>query len=117
EAIKDRRLDVNALMVLAAAGAVALGHPMEAAVLLFLFSLSSTLEEFAMSRTRSAIEGLIKLRPDKAVLVTAEGDRQVPVAEVVRGDTVRVLPYEVVPLDGTVVSGTSSVNQAAMTGE
>src|SRR5690349_8803828 len=117
QAIKDRTLDVNVLMLLAAAGAVALGHPVEAAVLLFLFSLSSTLEEYAMARTQSAIEGLIRLRPDQAVLVTPEGDSNVPVADVKKGDQVRVKPYELVPLDGTVLSGTSSVDQAAMTGE
>ncbi|MBL8039865.1 MAG: hypothetical protein JNM04_00820 [Chthonomonas sp.] len=59
ESLAERSIDVNFLMVFAAAGAVALGAPMDAAALLFLFSLSSTLEEFAMARTKSAIEGLI----------------------------------------------------------
>ncbi len=116
-AIKSKSLDVNVLMLLAAMGAVALGHQIEAAVLLFLFSLSSTLEEYAMARTRSAIEGLIKLRPDQAILVTQEGDSEVPVKDVRKGDRVRVKPFELVPLDGTVIEGSSSVNQAAMTGE
>lgn len=117
EAIRERRLDVNILMLLAGAGAVALGHPIEAAVLLFLFSLSSTLEEFAMARTKSAIEGLVKLRPSNALVVEEGGDKTIPVEEVVPGQTVRVLPFEQIPLDGVVVSGSSEVNQAAMTGE
>lgn len=117
EAVKHRQLDVNVLMLLAGAGAVALGHPTEAAVLLFLFSLSSTLEEFAMARTKSAIEGLVKLRPSTAIVVEEGGDRTVPVEQVVPGQIVRVLPFEQIPLDGVVVSGSSEVNQAAMTGE
>jgi Zn2+/Cd2+-exporting ATPase len=70
-----------------------------------------------MARTKSAIEGLIRLRPDQAILVTPDGDKTVPVSDVQKGDDVRILPFEVVPLDGTVVSGDSNVNQAAMTGE
>lgn len=117
EAVKDRRLDVNLLMLLAGAGAVALGHTVEAAVLLFLFSLSSTLEEFAMSRTRSAIEGLIKLRPETATLIRDGEDVETPVAAIQPGDTIRVRPFDAVPLDGFVLSGEPSINQAAMTGE
>lgn len=117
DSLRRKTLDVNVLMIVAAAGAVALGHTVEAAVLLFLFSLSSTLEEFAMARTRSAIEGLIKLRPDQAILITEAGDVSVPVQDVKVGDHVRIKPYEIVPLDGRVVSGSSSINQAAMTGE
>ncbi|MBX3117727.1 MAG: heavy metal translocating P-type ATPase [Fimbriimonadaceae bacterium] len=117
EAIRERSLDVNFLMVFAAAGAVALGHPTEAAVLLFLFSLSSTLEAFAMSRTKSAIEGLIKLRPDTALRITASGDEKTPVEEIEVGDMIRVVAFELVPLDGVVESGESSINQSAMTGE
>jgi Zn2+/Cd2+-exporting ATPase len=108
-ALRDRRVDVNFLMALAAAAAVALGHPEEAAVLLFLFSLSSTLEEYAMARTRSAIEGLVKLRPATATRIGPAG------LEV--GDQVRVSPFQQFPADGTVVSGESAADQAAMTGE
>ncbi len=117
EALQERNLDVNFLMVFAAIGAVALGHPSEAAVLLFLFSLSSTLEAFAMSKTKSAIEGLIKLRPDKAIKVTESGDASIHVNEIEVGDRIRVLPFEHIPLDGMLESGESSVNQSAMTGE
>lgn len=117
ESIKDRSLDVNFLMVLAAAGAVAVGHADDAAGLLFLFSLSSTLESMAMSKTRSAIEGLIRLRPDEALLTTPDGDRRVPVEALRIGDEVRVPPFEAIPADGTVLSGRSSVDESAMTGE
>jgi Cd2+/Zn2+-exporting ATPase len=117
ESIRERSIDVNVLMLLAAVGAVLLDEERDAAALLFLFSLSSTLESLAMAKTRNAIEGLIRLRPDRAVLVTAEGDTVVPVERLKVGDRVRVIPYENVPADGTVVSGESEVNQAAMTGE
>lgn len=115
--LRDRSLDVNFLMVFAAAGAVGVGRPLEAAVLLFLFSLSSTLEAFAMSRTKSAIEGLIRLRPDKALVLVGGTQKSVKLAEVRAGDLVRVLPFEQVPLDGKVELGTTNLNQAAMTGE
>lgn len=115
--LAERSIDVNFLMVFAAAGAVVVGHVLEAAVLLFLFSLSGSLESFAMARTQSAIEGLIQLRPESALLVSEEGDRRVPIAELKVGDVVRVPPFDTMPVDGDVVSGTSFVNQSAMTGE
>ncbi len=115
--VRDREIDVNVLMVLAAVGSVAIGRPVEAAVLLFLFALSGTLEEYAMARTRNAIEGLIKLRPDNAIVVTPEGDKTVPVSEVRVGDIVRVRPFEAVAIDGHVVQGETAIDQSAMTGE
>lgn len=118
ESLRDRSLDVNFLMVFAAAGAVAVGHPSEAAVLLFLFSLSSTLESLTLARTKNAIEGLIKLRPETAIRVLENGtDETVKVEMLQVGDHVRVPPYQHVPADGIVVSGTTSIDQSAMTGE
>jgi Cd2+/Zn2+-exporting ATPase len=117
DSLSAREVDVNLLMVLAAAGAVAVGAPRDAAALLFLFSLSSTLEALAMARTKSAIEGLVKLRPDEAILIESSGDRKVRVEELRKGSLIRVLPFEHIPADGIVAEGSSSVNQAAMTGE
>lgn len=117
ESIKARELDVNLLMVAAAIGAIALGHPAEAAVLLFLFSLSSTLEALALGRTKSAIADLVRLRPETAILVGPHGDVVTPVIQLKPGDRIRVLPFEQIPTDGRVLEGQSQVNQAAMTGE
>lgn len=117
ESVKRRELDVNFLMVFAAVGAILVNRPAEAAGLLFLFSLSSTLESFAMSRTKSAIENLFKLRPDQALRVTDKGEERVPVEELQVGDTVIVPAFEQIPSDGEVLVGAGSVNQAAMTGE
>ncbi len=115
--VKQRSLDVNFLMVFAAAGSVILGHALEAAVLLFLFSLSSTMESFAMAKTRNAIEGLIKLRPDSATLVSSDGDRTVPVEVLKIGDQIRVLPYDNIPADAKIITGSTTIDQSAMTGE
>jgi Zn2+/Cd2+-exporting ATPase len=117
QSLRERQLDVNFLMVLAAAGAIAVGHPLDAAGLLFLFSLSNTLETYALAKTRSAIEGLVKLRPSEAVVVRDSGDARVRVEEVQVGDLVRLTPFEQVPVDGEVLQGESFVDQSAMTGE
>jgi Zn2+/Cd2+-exporting ATPase len=126
--IKRRELDVNMLMVVAAIGAIVVdflhvpNHPIgsgarDAAALLFLFSLSGTLEAFAMAKTRSAIEGLVKLRPTQALLVAGGSERRVGVELLKLGDIVRIPPFEPIPLDGEVVEGQSSVDQSVMTGE
>lgn len=115
--IRERQLDVNLLMVLAAIGAVVVGHPEDAAVLLFLFSLSSTLEEFALGRTKSAIEALVRLRPQNAILLF-DGQRKVVAVEQLKaGDLIQVNPFDRLPTDGTVESGSSSIDESAMTGE
>lgn len=115
--LRDRSLDVNVLMLLAAIGAVAVGRPFDAGVLLFLFSLAGTLEARAMARTQSAIAGLIRLRPDTALRVEPGGEATVRVEELRVGDVVRVLPYQQVPVDGEVLEGAGEVSESAMTGE
>jgi Cd2+/Zn2+-exporting ATPase len=115
--IRSREVDVNLLMVLAAVGAIVIGRPLDALGLMFLFSLSGTLEDFALGRTRSAIEGLIKLRPDTAIRVAEGGDQRVRVEELRPGDRVRIPPHSAVPCDGRIIEGRSSLDQSAMTGE
>ncbi|HRF58331.1 MAG TPA: cation-translocating P-type ATPase [Fimbriimonadaceae bacterium] len=117
ESLRDRTLDVNLLMVLAAGGAVIIGHPEDAAALLFLFSLSSTLESMAMAKTRSAIEGLIRLRPKTALRLIRDVAEEVPVEELQAGDRVRVLPYQAIPSDGLILEGRCEIDESAMTGE
>ena len=89
----------------------------EGALLLFLFTLSGALETYAMGRTRKAIESLSKLRPDVATV--RQGDHEVEVArgQLAIGDVVVVKPGERLPVDGTVMYGTSSIDQSAITGE
>lgn len=115
--LKRRSLDVNVLMLLAAVGAIAIGHFDDAAVLLFLFALSSTMEDMAMAKTQSAIEALVKLQPEKAIRVTEQGDEEVGVELLRVGDQVRVKPFEPVPTDGTLLTDEASFDESAMTGE
>jgi len=116
ESIQERTINVDILMVLAAIGAIIVGHPDDAAALLFLFSLSSTLESLAMARTQSAIEALIRLRPSTALLITPEGDKEVQVEDLKVGDEVRVLAHQNLPADGVLLSD-ASINEATLTGE
>jgi Cd2+/Zn2+-exporting ATPase len=117
QAVRDRQVSVNVLMVLAAVGALVVGEVVDAGILLFLFSLSGTLEEFAMGRTKSAIEGLIKLRPETAILLSDGGEKRVPVQELRVSDRVRIAPFEMIPVDGKISQGSTQVNEASMTGE
>ncbi len=117
ETIKNKQIDVNLLMVLAAIGAILVDRVSDAAALLFLFSLSTTLESIAMARTRSAIEGLVKLRPLTAWKITENVAEEVRVESLEIGDTIRILAYESVPADAVIVEGQSKIDQSAMTGE
>ena len=104
-------------MILAALGAAYVNHAFEGAMLLFLFSLSNTLQEMAIERSRSAISALMKLRPETALCKRGAETVLVKIDELVVGDRVIVRPGESIPVDGVVVEGTSSVNQASITGE
>ena len=117
-ALRARKFEIDFLMLLAAVGAAALGEWFEGALLLFLFTLGHSLEGFAMGRARKAIEALTKLVPETAVRVDAAGNEtEVNVSELVVGDHVTVKPNTRIPADGFVISGSSAVNQAPITGE
>ncbi|HKP75722.1 MAG TPA: heavy metal translocating P-type ATPase [Longimicrobiaceae bacterium] len=109
--------DIDLLMLLAAAGAAALGAWAEGAFLLFLFSLAHALEHAAMDRARGAIRALAQLAPARARVLRDGGEVEVPVEEVQVGETVVVRPAERIAVDGEVRSGRSVVNQAPITGE
>ena len=111
------RFDVNLLMLLAALGAGAIGYIAEAATLMFLFSLSNTLEVYTMGRTRRALHALMKLRPSRARVVRDGREIEVDADDVRVGERVIVRPGEAIPVDGVVVSGESLVDQSSLTGE
>ncbi|PZP27562.1 MAG: heavy metal translocating P-type ATPase [Roseateles depolymerans] len=117
ENLRAKRFEIDTLMLVAAAGAAALGSWGEGALLLFLFSLGHSLEHYAMGRARRAIEALAKLAPDTATVRRESGTEVVPLDQLRVGDVVVVKPNERLPADGVVVVGTSSVNQAPVTGE
>ncbi|HXW00353.1 MAG TPA: heavy metal translocating P-type ATPase, partial [Anaerolineae bacterium] len=117
ESLRQRTIDVDLLMVLAALGAAVVGAPFEGALLLFLFSLSNVLQDYAMDRTRNAIRALMKLRPDQALVRRGSDLVTLPVERIVVGDRFVVRPGDRIPLDGVVVEGESTVDQASITGE
>ena len=110
-------VNIDLLMVAAAIGAAILGAWAEGAMLLVLFSTSNALEHYALDRTRSAVRKLMDLTPATARVLNGAIEREVPVASLAIGDLVVVRPGEKLPADGNVVSGTTDVDQAAITGE
>ncbi len=115
--LRMKRFEIDTLMLVAAAGAAALGSWAEGALLLFLFSLGHALEHYAMGRAKRAIEALAELAPETATVRRDGQVHEVPVEELVLGDVVIIRPNERMPADGFLVAGTSSVNQAPVTGE
>nr|WP_233745436.1 heavy metal translocating P-type ATPase [Halobacterium bonnevillei] len=115
--VKSRTLGIKTLVTLAAVGAIAIGAYWEAAAVVFLFSFGSYLEGRTMRKTRNALQELLELAPDTAT-VRRDGELvEVPAHEVAVGDVVVVKPGEKIPVDGDVVEGESTVNQAPVTGE
>jgi Zn2+/Cd2+-exporting ATPase len=115
---KHRKLDVDLLMVVAALGALSVGAAEDGAILLFLFTLSNTLQDWAMDRTSNAIHALMKLNPETATIREANGfERPIKLEEIRSGDTLIIKPGERFAADGTVLTGTSSVDESAITGE
>ncbi|PTY06864.1 heavy metal translocating P-type ATPase [Opitutaceae bacterium EW11] len=118
ENIKERKLDIHFLMLAVAVGAVCIGAWGEAVLLLFLFSASGAMEEFALHRTQSEIGSLLKSAPKTAALVQPDGgERTVRVEEIGIGDRVRTKPGEAFAADGLVVRGKSASDESAITGE
>lgn len=117
-AVRAGRFQVDFLMLVAAAGAAAIGRWEEGAVLLVLFSLGHALEGYAMGRARRSIEALGALTPRTALVRRGTAaPAEVPVEQLAVGDTVVVRPHTRVPADGFVVVGTGSVDQSPITGE
>ena len=117
DSLRSRKFEIDTLMLVAAAGAAALGAWAEGALLLFLFSFGHSLERFAMGRAKRAIEALAELAPQSAVVRRDGATLEVPVEDLKVGDTILVKPNERMPADGFVVLGATSVNQAPVTGE
>jgi heavy metal translocating P-type ATPase len=114
---RDRILDIDLLMVLAALAAALVGAPMEGAILLTLFAISQTLERRAMGRARRAVEALMALRPDTALVRRGDVVSEVPAESLTPGDVVVLRPGARVPVDGVVVAGEGLLDEATLTGE
>ncbi|MDV5859603.1 heavy metal translocating P-type ATPase [Pseudomonas mendocina] len=117
-ALKNRNLNINALMSIAVTGAVLIGQWPEAAMVMVLFTLAELIEARSLDRARNAIRGLMDLAPPRATVQQADGSwQELDVQDIGLGAVVRVRPGERISLDGEVVGGSSTVNQAPITGE
>ncbi|MFF8715299.1 heavy metal translocating P-type ATPase [Streptomyces sp. NPDC015184] len=118
KALREKTLDVDLLMVVAALGAAAIGQVLDGALLIVIFATSGALEAFATARTADSVRGLLDLAPDTATRLLADGaEETVPARELRVGDVLLVRPGERVGADGRVLGGTSEVDQATITGE
>ncbi|MDH6149585.1 MULTISPECIES: heavy metal translocating P-type ATPase [Paraburkholderia] len=117
-ALRNGNLNINALMSIAVTGAALLGQWPEAAMVMVLFTIAELIEVRSLDRARNAIEGLMRLTPEQASVQQPDGAWQpVRVDAIVPGTLVRVKPGERIALDGEIVAGRSSVDQAPITGE
>jgi len=112
-----KRLDMNLLMTIAAAGAFLIGHGEEGATVIFLFYIAEFLEDYAVEKTGKSVGALMKLAPESAIVKKDGKEVSVHVHEVSPEETVLVRPGERIPLDGVIKKGFSLVNQAPITGE
>ena len=117
-ALRRGRLNINALMTVAVTGAFVIGQWPEAAMVMALYAIAEAIEARAVDRARNAIKGLLAMAPEEATVRQADGSwASQPVAGIAVGALLRVKPGERVPMDGTVRSGQTSINQAPVTGE
>ncbi|GEM44848.1 heavy metal translocating P-type ATPase [Deinococcus cellulosilyticus] len=117
ELIHERKLDVDLLMVLAALGAASIGEARDGAILLFLFSLSNTLQDWAMGRTKRAIEALMDLNPDGATVRRGGAVSWMKLEDIQPGDVLIIKPGERIAADARLIAGQTSVDESPITGE
>ena len=111
----DIKADV--LVSLALVASVLIGEDFAAGEVAFIMQLGALLEELTVSKARAGIEKLVHLTLQTARILTANGEKIIPAEQVAIGDRIRVLPGETIPVDGVILSGQTSINQAVMTGE
>ncbi|MGA5798303.1 heavy metal translocating P-type ATPase [Streptomyces cellulosae] len=117
KALKDKTLDVDLLMVVAALGAAAIGQVLDGALLIVIFATSGALEAVATARTADSVRGLLDLAPTTATRLVPGGEETVAAEDLKVGDVILVRPGERVGADGQVLDGASDVDQATITGE
>ena len=111
----DIKADV--LVSLALVASILIGEDFAAGEVAFIMQLGALLEELTVSKARAGIEKLVHLTPQTARILTANGEKIISAEQVAIGDRIRVLPGETIPVDGMILSGQTSINQAVMTGE
>lgn len=117
ETIENKELNVEMLMIIAAVGAAVIGYWTEGAMLIFIFALSGALETYTMNKSSREISALMDLQPQEATRLNGDHEEVVAISELRVNDTLLVRPGERVPVDGIVLSGETTIDQAAITGE
>ncbi|KKB40363.1 heavy metal translocating P-type ATPase [Bacillus thermotolerans] len=117
ETIAEKKLNVELLMILAAIGSAIIGYWAEGAILIFIFALSGALETYTMNKSQKEISSLMDIQPEEAWLVSDGDERRVHVSSLSIGDVILVKPGERIPVDGSVVKGHTTIDEAAITGE
>ncbi|CAM3119718.1 heavy metal translocating P-type ATPase [Sporolactobacillus spathodeae] len=117
DTIKNRELNVELLMGLAAIGAACISHWLEGAVLIFIFALSGALETYSMAKSSRAISSLMDLQPETARLIINNQEQQIAVGQLQPGDVIHVKPGERIPADSRIILGETTIDESSMTGE
>lgn len=117
EALAERRVDIDVLMVVAALTAAAVDHAEEGALLLVLFTFAGALEQLAMERTRREINALRAIMPDRAFVLRDGQWREVRPEDLAVGEEIRVRPADRIPVDAEIIEGASTIDESTLTGE
>lgn len=117
DTIEEKELNVEMLMLFAAIGAAIIGYWAEGAILIFIFALSGALESYTLSKSQKEISALLDLQPEEALRISHGTEERIPVGQLEIDDIILIKPGERVPADGTIHSGETNIDEAAITGE
>ncbi|WP_407270838.1 heavy metal translocating P-type ATPase [Radiobacillus sp. PE A8.2] len=117
QSITNKELNVEMLMIFAAIGSASIGYWTEGAILVFIFSLSGALETYTQNKSERELHALMKLQPEEAIRISHGIKETVAVSQLEIGDHIFVKAGELMPVDGVVITGTTSVDESAISGE
>ena len=117
DTIEEKELNVEMLMLFAAIGAAIIGYWAEGAILIFIFALSGAMESYTLSKSQKEISALLDLQPEEALRISNGTEERIPVGQLQIDDIILIKPGERVPADGTIYSGETNIDEAAITGE
>lgn len=117
ETIRNKKLNVEMLMIFAAIGSVVIGYWTEGAVLIFIFALSGALETYSINKSNKAITSLIELQPEEAIVIDNNQEKIVSVSSLQINDSILIKAGERIPADGVILKGSSTVDESSITGE